>query len=58
MLIARGVLGRIGERDWPERMPEIERLVAEEASQRGEEAFAPAGAGGAAVTAAERQPSE
>ena len=57
MLIARGLLGPVIERDWPANMPEIERLATEEAEQRGEAAYAPVGGGGAAVTAAERRDS-
>jgi NAD(P)-dependent dehydrogenase (short-subunit alcohol dehydrogenase family) len=55
VMVMRGMLGRVSERDWPEAMPEIDRLIAEESARVGSAATDPVGAGGAAVISAERK---
>jgi NAD(P)-dependent dehydrogenase (short-subunit alcohol dehydrogenase family) len=55
VMLLRGIIGRLSERDWPETMPEIDRLVAEEQDQTGAAATDPVGAGGAAVISSEQK---
>jgi NAD(P)-dependent dehydrogenase (short-subunit alcohol dehydrogenase family) len=55
VMVMRGMIGRVSERDWPEAMPEIDRLLEEESARVGSTASDPVGAGGAAVLSAERK---
>jgi NAD(P)-dependent dehydrogenase (short-subunit alcohol dehydrogenase family) len=55
LLFARGMVGKASERDWPKVMPEVDRQIAEEEAHSGGAASDPVGAGGAAVTTAERK---
>ena len=49
------MIGKFSERDWPEAMPEIDRLIEEESARVGSAASDPVGAGGAAVISAEHK---
>ena len=55
VMFMRGMIGKVAERDWPETMPEVDRLIEEESARVGSAASDPVGAGGAAVMSAERK---
>jgi NAD(P)-dependent dehydrogenase (short-subunit alcohol dehydrogenase family) len=54
LIALRGMIGSASERNWPGTMPEVERLIEQEAAEQGRDAFAPVGAGGDAVQRADR----